>query len=178
MRVYFIILSFIVGFSSIAQLPKRKIELSSWDSLYLMHKKTKKFYKDLLSKEYQKSDTLRINDSLVVTLISKSGYKLQKIVHSLDKKGCIQLQTHIYFNKLELPAYIEEQKKACLKLRGKNIFDRISYYERFEYDKDKNLILHVFDISAFVAIKEIYVIDKSGNRNIKRQIIDELDFWK
>ena len=181
MKLYILTISLILGHGVLAQVPKDSSESSSWDSLFFMHKQTKKFYNDILSKEYLKSDTLITKDSLVITMISKTGFHLQKIVNSLDQMGCEKHIKHTYFNQLGLPAYIENYSKKCPKRITKSIYDKEFihvYYERIEYDKDRRIVLRVFNISTPKTIKEIYFTDKFGNRQLKRQVINETDFWK
>ena len=122
MKIYILFVSIIIVLPVEAQINKKTIKPSSWDSLYLFHEQTKKQFDNMLSKEYQKSDTLRTKDSLVITLLSKSGLNLQKIVVSINEKGCEYYVKHTYFNQSELPAYIERYRKTCPKRRVKNIY--------------------------------------------------------
>jgi hypothetical protein len=152
----------------------------------MRHDQALKFYNNYIDSVLFKSDTLTTKDSIVISKFSKDSLLLQKIIkcprmvgYGNDSLECVEDTKEEFYNSRGFIAYARNYHQTCsikIDYQNEEIFHAY-YYERFEYDKNDNLIIRVFNLSTLKTIKETYT-NENGKWTKQRQKINETGFWK
>ena len=177
MRLLFIILIIISQHHSFGQESTK--EMNAWDSLRIRTSVEVKQHDEILRKELSFTDTLKLEDEIIINYYSADKRKLRKVSNNLDIDGCVRGILCEYLNLNELIEFRTTYKKCCPQdtVGGYKCFERLTYYARFEYDDKGRVVVHVFNAGMYLTYRETITYSQDGNKEIKREKIKETEFW-
>ncbi len=154
--------------------------LDEWDSLSIRNKFELERYEAILQNRLSHTDTFKSKNSIAVTYFSHNKAKLQKVEKTLDSNNCTIGIFRQFYNELGLVVYAFDYKKCCPEENqsDEKCFERVTFYERFEYDDKNRVIVHVFHVTTPMTYKETFKYDEDGTRRVTLVKISEPNFWK
>ena len=152
----------------------------NWDSLQIRTIEQLKKYEIILGKELYSIDTIKTKGQTVITYFAANKRILQKVSNSLDSNNCIRGIFSEYYNEVGLVAFRRGYKKCC---PGEDTddykcFERITDYDRFEYDLQNRVIVRVFHVTTPMTYKETFTYEQDGTKQVTRIKITETSFWE
>jgi hypothetical protein len=140
-------------------------------------------YENVVLTQVVRIDTINKKDTVIVNYISIKNNLLKTESKLFRQSGCIYYRSISYFNKKELPEFIEYYEQPCLTKEDaeKNgvVFEKLLYwYERYEYDSKNRIITKVGWFPTVKARRFEYSYDNYGKSTIKFIKIKEERFWE
>ncbi|MEO5890397.1 MAG: hypothetical protein ABIQ31_09100 [Ferruginibacter sp.] len=156
-------------------------EFNAWDTLRMRTAMELKQYNIIVQQEQCSTDTTRKNNYIIITYFDANKNKLQQISNYLDSNGCVSGITSEYYNAAALVKFRNGNKKCCPEKEMEDdykCFEYMAGYERFEYDMQNRIIVHVSHVTTPMTYKEIFTYSQDGKQQAIRNHIDETSFWK